>query len=448
MRFRFICIALLMSLILTSCKKYLDKKSDDAQVVPTTLDDLQALLDDEGYMNFKTPTHGEASADNYFQTDANYNANTFEQPIYTWQPFVYQGLNWASAYTPVYNANLCMERIQNISITPQNNQQYNNVMGSSLFYRAYYFSQIAWTFAKSYDESSAPTDLGIVLRLSSDFHEPSVRASVGETYTQIINDAKASVAYLPDLPIHSLRPSKAAAYGLLARVYLSMRKYDSAYKYSNLSLGLKNTLLNYSTLDPNNASPFIAIAFGHETIFYTHMTGGIGLTSPNTANIDTTLYASYNSNDLRKGLFFAPLGPPYYSFKGTYGTSKFNLFSGIATDEMYLTRAECAARAGDAGSAMNDLNTLMAKRLKVPVTLTALSASDALNQILTERRKELLMRGLRWMDIKRLNKEGAGIVPTRKIGGNTITLPPNDNRYALPLPDDIVKLYGITQNPR
>jgi hypothetical protein len=56
------------------------------------------------------------------------------------------------------------------------------------------------------------------------------------------------------------------------------------------------------------------------------------------------------------------------------------------------------------------------------------------------------MRGLRWSDIKRLNKENYQITPERKIGSNTYLLPPNSSRYALPLPDDIIRLTGMQQN--
>ena len=34
-----------------SCKKYLDKKSNNSLVVPSTLEDAQALLDDANHMN-------------------------------------------------------------------------------------------------------------------------------------------------------------------------------------------------------------------------------------------------------------------------------------------------------------------------------------------------------------------------------------------------------------
>jgi len=71
--------------------------------------------------------------------------------------------------------------------------------------------------------------------------------------------------------------------------------------------------------------------------------------------------------------------------------------------------------------AMFELNALLSKRWTTG-TFTNLEATDpaqALNIILLERRKELLFRGLRWIDIKRFNKEGAGkaLIQNKKANG-------------------------------
>jgi starch-binding outer membrane protein, SusD/RagB family len=57
-----------------------------------------------------------------------------------------------------------------------------------------------------------------------------------------------------------------------------------------------------------------------------------------------------------------------------------------------------------------------------------------------------LMRGIRWIDIKRLNKEGKNIIPKRLIDGQTYLLPLESSYYALPLPQDILNLTGMPQN--
>jgi len=107
------------------------------------------------------------------------------------------------------------------------------------------------------------------------------------------------------------------------------------------------------------------------------------------------------------------------------------------------------ARTGYLVEAQADLNTLLATRYKAgtfrPYQLTV--TADVLDLILKERRKELIFRGLRWMDIKRLNLEGANIVQRRFLDGKEYRLEPNANRYALPLPDDIIRVTGMEQNP-
>ena len=80
--------------------------------------------------------------------------------------------------------------------------------------------------------------------------------------------------------------------------------------------------------------------------------------------------------------------------------------------------------------------------------MTATSVSDALQKIQVERRKELVWRGLRWTDIKRYNKEGAGISLIRILNGTTYTLTPNSNLFVLPIPSDEIDISGIIQNPR
>ena len=447
--------SMLIILMLTfmSCSKYLDKKPDNSVTVPTTLPDLQAILDFSNNMNLQTtPGFGESSADDYFIYEADYDSYTTEaQKIYTWNRGDYYFQNsWSRAYTPVFNANFCLDQLKKIPVTNGNILQWNNVKGSALFYRSYYFLDLLWDFAKAYDSASYNTDLGIVLRLTSDFNVPSKRSTVKECYDQVIGDTKEAVGYLPDYAINLLRPSKAAAYGLLARAYLFMRIYDSAFKYASLCLSLNHNLIDYNSdadiSDSIGANvPFKK--FNKETVFYTEMDQDDLLNNSWIGKIDTLLYATYDSNDLRKTAYFAPVDN-YFKFKCIYTGDISYYFTGIATDEIYLIKAECEARIGDFQSAMDDLNTLMVKRWKSGtfIPFTASGPADALTIILKERRKELIDRGLRWMDLKRYNVEGANIVLTRKMKGETFTLQPNANYYALPLPADIIKATGIPQN--
>jgi hypothetical protein len=142
--------------------------------------------------------------------------------------------------------------------------------------------------------------------------------------------------------------------------------------------------------------------------------------------------------------------PSNFTIKGSYGGNSIR-FTGLATDEIYLIRAECHARKGDAISAMKDLNALLEKRWKSTdwVPFTAGNANDALNKILIERRKELCFRGIRWNDLRRLNMDPQfSMTLQRTINSQTYTLPSNDPKYVLPIPIGVILLNNIEQNPR
>jgi starch-binding outer membrane protein, SusD/RagB family len=439
-----------------SCKKYLDKNPDSLLGYADNLDNLQALLDNPIYMNEGTPIYPEGSSDDYFcPEDIASRLGGRDLQTYIWDGLSYEQTqnDWYLGYGPIYIANVCLEGIKKIPRSNFNEAQWNNVKGSALFLRGYYFLHLTWTFAKAYDDVTSASDLGIVLRMTSDINEPSVRATAKASYEQVINDVKQAADYLPDNPVHPLRPSKAAAYGLLARAYLSMRDYSNALKYADLSLKIKNDLINFNG-DQDIISNLSGIVppfrqFNKETIFYSESSRILDVCKYYYARIDTSVIKQFNDNDLRKDAYFINSGP-YKQFKGTYTQNIIVLYSGISTDEMFITRAECYARIGNKDSALADLNRLLKSRWKNSEfkEINTTTAADALIIILKERRKELLMRGLRWMDIKRQNKEGANIVLKRRITETDYILPPNDNRYALPLPTDIINLTGMPQNPR
>lgn len=452
---RILCRLLLgcMLVLPLSCKKYLDEKSDASLLVPSTLNDFQRLMDDGLTMYLASPALGASSSDDYFIEASSLASKTlYEQQVYKWLPHPYYFQNdWSFSYRALYVANLCLERLPIVPRTAENAKDWDNVKGSALFYKAYYYLELAWLFAKAYDGATADTDLGIVQRDGTDFFVPSVRSTVSESYAAILQHSREAASLLPATAIFPTRPSRCAAYGLLARTFLSMRQYDSAAKYANLSLQLANGLMHYndaSVVNLGATTPFKL--FNKEVLFHTNMNTAVPLYSPTAgpARIDTILFASYNANDLRRRAFFTASGA-YYRFKGTYTGNSSRMFSGIATDEVLLMRAECAARMGNKEAALEDLNLLLQHRFAPAnfVPVTAASAEEALEIILMERRKELLFRGsLRWMDVKRLNKEGRNISMKRVIAGEIFSLPPNDRRSALQIPQDVIETSGIQQN--
>lgn len=430
------------------CRKFLETKSSKSLSIPKSLVDLQALLDDYNAVNHSEVGAGMAGGDEYSLTKSQFNSLRHEEyrNMYIWADSnVILGSNngWVKTYDNVYRANTILEVIGDIDRNVDNKSDWDNVKGEALFLRGRSFFEIAMIWAEAFNMESAKTKLGIPLRLRTDFNVPSVRSNIEDTYEQIISDLRASISLLPIKPVHVYRASKPAACGELARVYLSMRMYDSAYHYSNLALQYFDQLLDYNTLDTTEKYPFIK--FGPEVVYFTTL---FGTFSP-FKHVDSVIYKLYDSNDLRKVLFFEDNGDGSYQFCGSYSNTM-SSFGGIASDELYLTRAECLVRLDKPILALEDLNTLLQNRYLEGAFVPRQSGDsrEVLKWILDERLKELLFRGLRWMDIKRLNLEGANIVLKRKIGDTLYLLQPNDLRYAMAIPQDIIDNSGIQQNPR
>lgn len=439
----------ILSIFFFSCNKFLDKKPDTSLTVPQTLSHLQGLLNDFVVMNSQTPGFGEVSSDDYFLLEPAYMAFTeTEQRPYTWQHTLYNFSNdWSRGYAAIYVSNYCQDALQKVERSTVNRAAWDNVKGSAHFFRAFHYLNLAWVYTKAYHPQTADKDMGLVLRLTPDFNEKSSRASVKETYDQIINDLKIANEHLPAYPLlHVAQPSATASYALLARTYLSMNNFDSALKYADLSLQLKSDLLDYNSTEilPGNIS---FKPFNPEIIFYATQTPSFSARSTNFAKIDTVLYKMYADNDKRKTVFFRP-AEGYQRFKGSYAAHLTRQFSGLTVDENLLIRAECNSRLNHTALALQDLNTFLRNRLITGTFMPLENLSDAsiLERVIHERRKQLLMRGIRWADIKRLNVLGANIIPTRYISGVTYQLIPGDNRYALSLPQDVILQTGIRQN--
>lgn len=443
-----ICLLTLI-LVQTSCKKYLDAKPDKALVVPGTTSDLQALLNNTLDLNMAYPAAGETAADDYYLTTPDWlSLNTTDKNTYVWDRNLFNDddrNDWSLSYAAVYTANVVLNRVEDGNVVGPPSDL-GHVKGQALFFRAYAFHQLLQVFAKPYNKISAETDLGIALRLSATPDIVSVRATVQQSYQQVLGDLHEAVMLLPPTPLVKTRPSRSAAFALLARVYLQMEAWELAARYADSALAINHTLIDYNTVNGSTGYPFEL--FNKEVIFHTIMYTNEALNNER-ARIDSMLYSSYEAGDLRRLLFFRNNNDGTASFRGSYAGSV-ALFNGLAVNELLLVKAEAAARMGQTELAMQVLNTLLEKRWASGSfqPLTAGSAAEALEKVLEERRKELLMRGLRWPDLRRLNTESRfQKTLIRVVDGKTHTLTPNSNRYTLPLPSKVVRMSGMPQNP-
>lgn len=439
-------------LLLGSCNKdFMDEKPDRRAVVPSSLEDCQAMADYTDVMNAFMPSLGEVGSDDYYVTYSTWNAltNTSNKNGYLWAGEIFEGStspDWNNRYQQIFYANNILEVLDRMEEVADI-VWYNSLKGTALFFRAFAHYQLAQVFSKPYIHKGDNSALGIPLRLTSDLNVKSLQSTVAETYRQIIVDLEGAMELLPNKSELKTQPNRAAASALLARIYLAMQDYLLAEKYAEQVLVLENySLMDYAELPVASAYPIARD--NAEVIFHSTLAG-----TPILANtrhvVDSALFELYADTDMRKTVFFRKTSSQN-RFRGSYAGSA-TYFNGLSLNEIYLISAECKIRQGSVNEGLMRLNTLLTKRYKEHtfVPLAGLDMEDALEVVLKERRKELLFRGLRWTDLRRLNLD-----PTtahtlkRELDGKIYTIEPNSPNYVYPFPDNVIQLAGLIQNER
>src|SRR5690606_11487434 len=201
---------------------------------------------------------------------------------------------------------------------------------------------------------------------------------------------------------------RAAAFAALARCQLIMGNYHEAERFSDSCLALQNTLMDFNDIEIENPYPFQR--FNDEVIFYAQLSTSGGLLAENRLRVDSILYDSYRSADLRKTAYFTRMADGLYAFKGDYAqNTNTEKFCGLTTAEVILTRAESSARLGNLEAAAQDLTHFVKNRYTQgfePKGLLEMVQDDLISFVLNERRKELIFRGVRWSDLRRTKQTG------------------------------------------
>lgn len=456
--------SILFCLLAVSCQKYVDIKKSGSQSFLETAKDCQLLLDNYELFNTNYPLDGEISADDYYLNDQRYASDLIlpeDRALHTWQPNAIRASarQWVNNYNKIYHCNLVLEAIAELQ-GKEPAAILNNLRGMALFLRAYALWPLSQTYMKPFS-ASADTDPGVPVHLQSDINDVPGRGTVRQTYDAMLKDLNEAAGLLNNTSTIASRPNKAAAYAMLARVHLAMNDYDRAFTNADAALKLKVDLIDFNTLALGSYNPFSR--FNKEVIFHSiidkqNSVLEVGYGDEDNAIIDPAIVQAYDAKDLRKQVYVkenldVPVVTGTHRFVGNYegAVASPALFNGLAVDELYLVRAESYARKGNASAALKDLNGLLVTRWETGsyIDMTAADAAEALEKILLERRKELLMRGLRWTDLRRLNQDPRfAKTLTRTVGGATYTLPPNDARYTLLIPQEVITNSSLPQNTR
>lgn len=445
-----IYMALFIFCLISSCSQFLDLKPDQKMAIPSTLEHCELLLNDYSAMNTGYPSLGVIASDDYYinSTDWKSIEGYEEQHTYIWNvDLMTIDTHWQNPYRTVFLSNQILDILSHLT---SDNDKYNKVLGAAHFFRAFAFHQIASVFTLPYQSNTADKEMGIPLRLKPAMDYKSVRSTLKETYEQIINDYKEASRLLPINEILKGRPHKAAAYAGLARLYLDMQDYQHAYDYADSSLQVRAGLIDYKELNAND--PFPIARFNKEVLFAA--TGKLsGMLGQYFSRVDSNLYQTYDVYDYRKTVFFKnnDFDPNTYAFKGSYDNSDGYPFVGLTVSEIYLIKAETALRLGKVNEALITINELLVNRIDAShfVRINETVPADLLSIILDERRKELIFRGQRWSDLKRLNHDNhSKKTLIRIIDGIEYKLEPNSYKYAHLIPDLVISESGIPQNKR
>lgn len=321
-----------------------------------------------------------------------------------------------------------------------------SLVAEALVGRAAEYFALVNLYAPFYDPATADSDPGVPLRLTDDIDAGNLpRSSVKQVYDRMIEDLNAALKDLPDKPkVNATRAGSAAAHGYLARIYLCTGDYEKALQHANAVLDKHPVLVNlndYEVTDPmrtigRNNVPQQDKNPENLYIRYNPYTFGLSMT----VYLSDDLVALFDTQNDQRFVLYAtntPFGMPldnYLCMRWSYDNA------GITTPEMYLIAAECEARLGNTAAALERVNDLRRHRFAINADLSTSDPEEALKMILDERRRELAMMGMaRFIDLKRLNKEPRFAKTVRHtVNGVEIELPPNDPRYIMPIPKNVM----------
>ncbi|TDX00813.1 RagB/SusD family nutrient uptake outer membrane protein [Dinghuibacter silviterrae] len=381
------------------------------------------------------------------------------------------GPQWAGYYNALANINEALAGFQ--LIVPQNasdSATLKECTGDAYLMRAFYYLKLVLRWSKSYNSSTASTDLGVPLVLKYDLTALPARATVAQVYAQILSDiatARGLLSGITGTPGSSTFTQDAAT-ALSARTRLYMQDWAGAKAAADSLIGSGNyplvsdqaTFINMWTKDlPNESILQLNASQPNEVpnavnvyLNYNSATGANDpLYLPSQWVVDM-----FDNADIRKNAYFINTTATFQN--GTYTVwqvSKFPgnpaLFTGVYSNyeqspkifriaEMYLISAEAAANEGQAAAAGVPLNELRAARGLPAITVATITADSLTNAIRDERFRELAFEGFRLDDLERWN-----LGFTRHDPQNINVLVPNYTTVSQPAGADKF-VWGIPTN--
>lgn len=354
---------------------------------------------------------------------------------------------WTNFYKYIYQANAVIEGME--KSTAVSGEVKKQLIGEAKFTRAFCYFYLVNLFG----------DVPITKSTDYKINESITRSPVIEVYDFIVADLVDALSLLSNDYLspsnvaitERVRPNKAAASALLARVYLYTGKWAEADAESSKVIAASatyylNSNLNNSFLKNNSEAIWQLMPV---TPGYNSYPGSQFVTksTPTVVSVDTNLVKSFRASDNRKVAWILPLtvsGKTYFlpnKYKVGQNVTPITEYTVILRlSEQYLIRAEARAKLNNISGGTSDLNAVRV-RAGLPA-LTGLTQASLTDSIQVERKFELFAEFAdRWLNLKRTGTVNQVMTPLRGSSWSS-----SDQLYPIPLVE-INRNSKLTQNP-
>ncbi len=379
---------------------------------------------------------------------------------------------WFIGYKIVSEANTIISQVK---IDPSSSDNLKQYVGEAYFYRAMIFFDMARIF--SFPPSQGSDNNGIILRTGVGESDAKARATVGETYKQIISDLHQAAGLMTmregGISESKKYANKWAALGLLSRAYLFTEQYDSVVYYADkvinespFRLATRDEYISSFWNTPDSPEAMFITYYASDEdkgdasygSMYNGDSNGKGWGEVYPSESFLNLLTKY-PEDIRRALIDTVLNADgtINTYVGTtFKRMYINKFSYqepnrptlnspayIRLSEIYLNRAEAFAHLSQDANALDDVNTIRERaglsgdELITSANLTSSHGfATVLEAVLAERRLELAYEGQRRDDLMRNKIDLDRSYPSaQNMNGETDIYPFNGPRqiYYIPL---------------
>jgi hypothetical protein len=376
---------------------------------------------------------GDMMADNTYQSALNTNRYTnFNLYNYLVTDGDVAGL-WNASYTVILRAN-------NIINSPiADNANIQQIKGEAYAIRALAYFNLVRYFASPY--TLDPSKLGVPIITTYQADLKPERAKIADVYTLINKDLTQAFTLMTKFT-NSSQFSKYSAKALQAKVYLAMGDKTNA-KTAALDVITNSGFTAISSAAhtgywagvaprTDKVETLLEISFDAVANNAFDALSYIYLQSGNYGDMlcSSELYDLFESTDIRKSLYAtgtrgglaSVFVNKYGSFTGDHSDTKV-----IRMSEMYLIAAE-ASYPSNTADALKYVNEVTSRR---GATAIASSGSALLEDIITERRKELAFEGERYLDMQRLQRN---IARSKNYPAAALSIDFTNYRRIMPIP--------------